>query len=166
MPTAPQRVLYKQAGDEPTLCFAEAASQTFKHGDLVGIDTNGRVVILVAAGSNWDSTNSTKMLGVALNDASNLAAASTTKNICVQIVTKDNPITLPFWSATPANAEQQDVIQGKVFVIRNVGGIFVCNADTTANPVLVVRNTNKDYAAAEQYPPVDLNVTANLVYSS
>ncbi len=166
MPTAPQRVLYKQVGDEPPLYFAEAASQTFKQGDLVGIDANGRVVILVAAGSNWDSTSGTKMLGIALNDASNLAAASATKNIGVQIVTKDTPISLPYWSATPTSAEQQDVIQGKVFVIRNVSGIFVCNADTPANPVVVVRNTNKDYAATEQYVPVDLNVTANLVFSN
>jgi len=165
MPTAPQRVLFKQVSDEPPLFFAEAASQTFKQGDLVGIDTNGRVVILVAAGSNWDSTSSTLMLGIALNDASNLAAASTTKNIAVQIVTKDNPISLPYWSSTATNAEQQDVIQGKVFVIRNVGGIFVVNFDTTANPVVVVRNTNKDYAAADQYPVIDVNVIAAMVFS-
>lgn len=165
MPTAVQRV-FTQTGPTRVGQYREAASQTFKMGDLVGLDSSGNVVILVASGNNWDSTSGTRLLGFAGRDAANLGAASTIEDFPVNIIDMHAIVKLSAWSATPTSAEQQDLLMGVRYVIRNQGGIFVVNLDVTANPVLTLRNRNNDYAATDQFPIVDIqfHTPGNLVH--
>src|SRR3990167_8494969 len=79
--------------------FPETATQTFKAGDLVKIDSAGRINIAATAGNTLVSTGE-NLVGQAQE-----AASGTTDNmIAVTVFTEDTIITLPVYHATPASA--------------------------------------------------------------
>jgi hypothetical protein len=132
MPSSLVKPAVQIRGPKEISYILEANSQTFKKGDPVILSSN-KVAIAVASGSNLDSTG-TRILGVAKTDGQN--GTSLTRRIPVFVAQPGAQILLPYWSATAADSEQQDQEIGFECVLRNVGGIFVANLDTTSNPVL------------------------------
>lgn len=150
MPTAIERCYLADGGR--TGVYPEAASQIFVQNDFVGLDSSGNVIALLSAGSEHTTATSQKILGIVGRNGNN-TTASTTPNTPVTIFTNDTQIELSCYSATPANAEQQDVIIGQTYALRNQGGIYCAMLDTTASGTLVcVQKYNGVYAATDQYP--------------
>ena len=72
------------SGNSPfTMSFPEAASQTFKKGDILSLDANGRATI-----ATTPIIASSKVLGVAAEDGHN-AAASVTNNVVIWVACDD-----------------------------------------------------------------------------
>lgn len=154
MPTAIARY-YPASSGETITTYVEAASQTFKAGDLVTLNSSGQVVTLVASGSAITTASSEKPVGIALRDAQNLAAADT-KGCPFQKIDDDTELCLAFYHATPTSAEKQDVVLGEKYGIKNQGGIYVINAAVSgATGVFqALRFVNPSDPATEQYVAV------------
>lgn len=146
MPSTLQRTQVQLRGQVNISYALEANSQTFKKGDPLVLSSN-KLAIAVASGSNLDSTGA-EVIGLAKTDGLN--GTSLTTRIPFDSAFPGAEILLPIWSATAADAEYQDIEIGFECVLRNVGGTFVANRDTTANPIL--RLTEKlPISATERY---------------
>lgn len=124
------------------MALAEAASQTFKKGDFLTIDSNGRVVQTLSAGSSLGATTATinntaaRVIGQADQDASGVTGA------LVQVVPlKGVQFLLPVYSATPASAIASTAQIGKSYELIYVNSDidhFAVNLDATTNIKLQV----------------------------
>jgi hypothetical protein len=151
MPTAAQRS-YHAIGSKTRL-FREAASNASTHGDLQRLDASGNVVALIASGATFDTTTGTLILGQIGRNGNN-TTVSTTKNCPIDVWNVDTIVCLPIWSATPANAEQADLLEGVRYGIKNIGGIYAANMDVTgATGVLICLGKYQgQYASTDQFP--------------
>jgi len=120
--------------------YREGASQTYVFGDFVK-DTSGLVVLAAAANTNFDSSGD-PLAGTVRRAGRNGANPSVNSSgapvwdVPVTSPDDDTLFYLPLWSSVAANTYLNVVNQGLTCVLRNVGGIWVANLDTTANPVL------------------------------
>lgn len=138
MPQQVERILTSPAvsSGEGVMLYREADSAVFKIGDLVGIDSNGRVNAICAIDANYTDAASIKIFGRALANSRNttnpgqISGAPEVRDIPVALVNVNNRITLPvavshaLGGASAANrlaSELQDYNVGQVFQIRRIG---------------------------------------------
>lgn len=126
--------------------FPEAASQTFKKGDLVYL-VSGKVTAYPA------SPTTQKLLGQAQADASGV----TDTNIPVVIADDNVDFLLPVYHATPASAITAVTDVGlaggygaKQVTVSSVTA-WAVDLQNTTNNLLMVQEIAKDYAAGTQY---------------
>ena len=121
--------------------FPEDATQSFKAGDIVAIDSDGQVTIAATAGNNLASTGN-RIIGQALEDAS-----GTTNNLVqCEVWTVDTRIDLPKYSATAGTAATAYTDVDTQCTLKNDSTYgWVLDFDTTSNPVAHIVGIPKSY---------------------
>lgn len=126
--------------------FPEAATQTFKRGDVVGL-TSGKVRCNISAGSNLTSSDD-EVCGVALIDAT----GTTDTSIPVVRMNTNTGLILPVTHATPASGITAITDIGATFQLeRTAAGDWSIPVDDTSNPVAEVVDIDPTYAVGEQH---------------
>ena len=128
--------------------YPEAASQTFKMGDLVEL-VSGKVTQIVAAGNTAGSSD--KVLGMAMRDAS-----GTTDTAIPVVVANDATLfLLPVWHTTPGSAVTAVTDVGTAYALghRTVSSVtnYVVTLDDTTDTHIVPVQIADDFAVGEQY---------------
>jgi hypothetical protein len=130
--------------------YPEAASQTFKRGDLVYL-VSGQVTVAASAASNVAA--GTKVLGIALKDASGTTGAA----VPVAIANTNFRWSLPVTHATPASAVTASSQVGTAYELeRTAAGKWAVPIDDTTNTKIVVSAIHPAYAVGEQYGWVEV----------
>lgn len=110
------------------LPFPESATQTFKAGDIVVLDSNGKVAIAAAPGATAD-TNSGIFLGVTCADATGITNA-----LCnVECFNDHMGLYLPSYSATVF--AQTMLGAATNFALYNDGSVWKVDLSNTTRPV-------------------------------
>ena len=122
MPSGIQRYFPRNSRETLT-GYVEAASQTFKAGDFVTLDGAGRVATFIASGSAITTANAEKFAGVALRDAKNLSVVDPNVKCPFEKIDQDTELILAMYDAVATNAQQQDVVLGQFYGMKNQGGI-------------------------------------------
>jgi hypothetical protein len=125
--------------------FPEAATQTFKRGDAVGL-TSGKVRCNISAGSDLTSSDD-EICGVALVDASGVTDTS------IPVVVLDGNIgwVLPMTHATPASAITAITDQGTLRTLERTAAGDWSVTETTSGAVVEIYDIHPQYAVGEQY---------------
>jgi len=126
--------------------FPEAASQSFKKGMWVTLNSSGQVAIFAAADANLASTGDV-LVGIAQENAS----GTTNTMITVALFDGVMEAIVPVFHSTPASAVTAETLRGEIFVARNVGGVPFVNIETTTNPVLTITDLMRDEAVGSAY---------------
>lgn len=117
----------------------EAASQTFKKGDFLTLDGNGRVQQALSAGNNFGLTTAatnnlaSRIVGRAEADASGV----TGRFVPVMVAEPGTQFSLPVWHATPSSAVPNTNLHGKSFEVRYASGTpnyFALDLSATSYP--------------------------------
>jgi hypothetical protein len=126
--------------------YPEAASQTFKRGDLVYL-VSGKVTVGANVGT-LDSTGNV-ILGFAAADATGV----TNTAIPVDIIDSQTRWVLPVAHATPGNAITAVTQSNQTFQLeRTAIGKWSVPIDDATNPVVtVILSPHPKYAVGEQY---------------
>lgn len=143
MPSSATRMMSVfQTGSSKVELKPVAASQTFKKGDYLINDANGRVALAAAAGANIAAVNAAGYgkCYIADQDCNSLAV-----DTLVQVVVgnDDTLLRMPLTNNGSAQAFAQSQV-GKVYEVRNVSGNFMVdtNANTNAKVEVVERDPN------------------------
>lgn len=111
--------------------FGEAASQTYKAGDLIYLDSSGNVAIATVDGN---ANLSSAVAGLADAAASGVTAAA----VHFPVIREDTLVEMSVYSTTPTSAELvKTMIAGKVYGIIKVSGVWCVDLDTTAESATV-----------------------------
>ena len=102
----------------------EAASQSFKVGDLVYIDGSGNVAIATVTGGG---VLSSAILGIAANDATGVTGTK----VRVYKITENELVEMNIWHATPASAVLARTLIGNVYGIEKQANIWSLDMETT-----------------------------------
>lgn len=156
MPTAIEKVnIWSQGNGAPIeqRDYPEAASQTFKRGELVYL-SSGKVTVAVA--DDTDVASGTKVLGIALRDAS----GTTDTAIPVALA---NPLfrwVLPVSNdgATQTTAVTQVGVAYELH--KHTNGKWSCNINGTTDTKVVVTALHPQYAAGEAFGWVEVGFIA------
>lgn len=125
--------------------FPEAATQSFKRGDLLE-NSSGKCAVSVSAGSDWlDST--ADYLGVAMQDASTVTDTA----ITATILNHNTGWVLPMTHATPASAITAITDIGTQRTVERTGAGDCSVTETTSSPVVEIVSIHPQYAVGEQY---------------
>lgn len=153
MPTTQEKVniWYGANGSETEeRLYPEAATQTFKRGDLVYLSSGS---VTVAAGAPANVASGTKLLGIALKDASGATGAS----VPVALANPNLRWVLPVTHATPASAATAITQVGATYELeRTAAGKWAVPIDDTSNAKVVVTALHPAYAVGEQYGWVEV----------
>jgi len=143
MPASATRMMTVfQTGSSKVNLKPIAASQTFKKGDILITDANGRLVLGAASGANIAAVNAAGhgKCYIADQDGNSL-----TQDTLVQVVAanEDSLLRMPLTTNGSAQAFAQSQV-GKVYEIRNVSGNFFVDvaANTNAKVEVVERDPN------------------------
>lgn len=131
--------------------YREAASNAAKQADWCGWDASGNIVALLSNNTEHITSTTPKIAGIMGRDGKNQAAADTVPTCPVYLLTVNSTVELSIYSATPTNAEWQDLIEGQTYALRNQGGIYCAMMDTTANGSLVCLEKYTNYGLTDQY---------------
>lgn len=135
--------------------YPEAATQTFKRGDILGL-TSGKARCNVSTGSNLDSSGD-EVIGVALADAS----GTTDTEIPVVVLNHTIGLVLPVTHATPASGITAIADRGSTFCLeRTAAGDWSVPVDDTSNPVAELVDIHPQYAVGEQHGWVVVKIIA------
>lgn len=150
MPSTLTRDIPRRRGSWQVQYFPEAASSTFKVGDIVVVNSSGQVAIGAAAGN--DMTNSVKFLGI----AGEAASGTTNTNIKVYVpAASDAHFLLPVEHATAASAVTAETQVDETFVLTHTtAGVWGVAIDTTTNACVKIMDISDDYAVADQHGTV------------
>lgn len=137
----PQAPAYGSRGKQRIVALPEAASQTFKKGDFLTLDANGRVQQALSAGNNVGgiSVNATgnRIVGRAEADAS-----GTTGKLAPVMTPGGTQFELPVYNPTPASAVPSTAQIGKQYDLRYATGspknFWAVDISSTANPKLKI----------------------------
>ncbi|MFI5384808.1 MAG: hypothetical protein ACHQ50_01700 [Fimbriimonadales bacterium] len=155
MPTTQDKVniWYGANGSETEeRLYPEAASQTFKRGDLVYL-ASGLVTAAATAGVGNNVASGTKVLGIALKDAS----GATNTAVPVAIANPNLRWVLPVTHATPASGVTAVTEVGTTYELeRTAAGKWAVPIDDTTNTKVVVSAIHPQYALGEQYGWVEV----------
>lgn len=159
MPNTLERFYAHQgACDYPVLFIKEAASQSFKAGDLLTL-SGGKVAIFGT--DNSDVTSATgKCVGMALKDASGV----TDTLIPVVPATEQTWFMLGAYNATVATAKPASINLGDQTTLRRQGGVHGVNvpaAGSNQNVVVMSKNAETEQ---EKYGPVWVRFTSAARY--
>lgn len=132
--------------------YPEAAAQTFKRGDLVYL-VSGQVTAAASAGSNV--AGATKLLGIALKDAS----GTTNAIVPVAIANPNLRWVLPVFAASSpgTNALTAITIVGSTYELnRAAAGKWGVDLLNNTNAKVVVTAIHPQYAVGEEYGWVEV----------
>lgn len=124
----------------------EAASQSFKKGQLLILNSSGQVAIFVASGSNHD-TDADSLYGIALEDAS----GTTNANVKVRVFMPGDMLRLPVFHSTPGSAVTAETLVGETYVLRNVSGVPFINIETSTKASGRIVGIDDTYDIGESY---------------
>lgn len=155
--------------------FPEAASQSFKYGDLVTL-SSGKVAVLIApvtgayvvGTGDVDSAGDGAIVGMALRAAS----GTTDTSIPVWVFNEQSEILLTVMHATPASAITAVAQVGVKYDIVNQilasGGpqTWVYTIDDTTNPNVIVQEIDPSYPVGEQYGTAWCRVLRSSLWSA
>lgn len=136
--------------------FPEAASQSFKIGDIVQLNSSGQVAIGATAGNDMTAASNLRPLGIVSQDATGV----TNSKIKVLVPHNGAQFLLPVEHATPASAvtaESQTyktAVTGGYVLTHTSGGVWAVAIDTTTNPIVNIMDICEDYPVGEQYGTV------------
>lgn len=157
MPTSLIRDIPRRKGCWKVQYFPEAASQTFKVGDIVLLNSSGQVAIGAAAGNDMTSASNVRFLGI----AAQAATGTTNTSLKVHVMgAEDAWFLLPVEHATPASAvtaESQTyktASTGGYCLTHTSAGVWGVTIDTTSNPVVNIMEVSSDFPVGEQYGTV------------
>lgn len=130
--------------------FPEAASQSFKAGDVLSISTSGTVSIASASGTDYD-TDADDFVGIAAEDAS-----GTTNNYVQVHIPEDNSACalFPLEHATATSAVTAESLVGDTYVLSHNSGIWAVAIDNSTKPIVKIVDIASDYAVGEQHGTV------------
>lgn len=150
MPTSLTKEIPARRGEWRLQYFPEAASQSFKTGDLLAI-SSGTVTIAKAAGNDF-TTADNDFLGIAAEDAT----GTTSNAIGVYVpCDKGSVFELPVDHATAASAVTAESQVGSTYVLTHTAaGVWTVAIDTTTNAVVTVTEVANRFATGEQYGTV------------
>lgn len=135
----------------------EAATQSFKAGDLLIIDSSGLVAIAATAGNTV--ANSVKVIGVALEDAS----GTTNNPVRVGLISERSRGFMPVMHATPASAVTAYTNNDETFVLKNDADFGWCLLlSTTTNAVARQTGVYADIPVGTQYGIVEVSIPASI----
>lgn len=149
MPSTIEEVkLWRTTDGKPPkqLTFPEAASQTFKRGDLVYL-SSGKVTEARAPGNNLQASGNAP-IGIAADNAS-----GTTNQDCVVLIFDDRlEICLPVTHGTAASAITAITQIGTSYELENVTSYgYAVAIDDTSSPLFVPTEISGQYPVGEQY---------------
>ena len=140
-------------GDPPDVAhYPEAASQTFKAGDLVTL-SSGKVAVAVAASTTYASADleGGTVLGIALADATGVTDTA----VPVAIANSRLLIPLLVLHGTPASAVTAVTQVGTAYDIAHytINGVTTWGytIDDTSASNIVIHNLDPNYPVGEQY---------------
>lgn len=146
MTAAKAKLLTNWVGLGPMMEGREAASQTFKAGDPLLMDSAGNVAIAATSGNNI--TNAVTLAGVAAEDAS----GTTNNKIRMNVITSRTRFKLPYYHATEASAVTALTDCDTSHCIRNdaTQGLGWCMMlDNTTNPCCKIQELCLDHPVGE-----------------
>ena len=129
---------YGARGKLQVRAYPEAASQSFKKGDFLTVDSNGRAQLAAAAGSSVGATTATlnnlanRIIGRAEADAS-----GTTGKMLPVLLVEGSEFLLPVWHGTPSSAVPNTNQIGKTYELKYVSGspnYWAIDISATTNP--------------------------------
>lgn len=126
--------------------YPEQASQSFKKGQWVTVNSAGQIAIFAADGANLASTGD-KLVGIAQENATGTQGTL----ITVALFDGNLEALIPVYSATPASAITAQTLVDETYVVRNVGGVPMVMLDTTTNPTIIVTDILRDEAVGSAY---------------
>lgn len=161
MPASLTRDIPRRRGNWAVGYYPEAASQTFKIGDIVQLNSSGQVAIGVAAGNDMTSASNVRVLGIAAQDST----GTTNTKLKVHIMaSEDAQFLLPVEHATPASAVTAAAQTYKTastagYCLTNTAaGVWAVTIDTTSNPLVAIMDICEDFPVGEQYGTVWVSV--------
>lgn len=127
----------------------EAASQTFKRGDLV-YRVSGKATLVTLSTLEYTSAQ-TAALGIALKDATNNASPQATDVIPVAVIDSDFRWVLPVTDAD-ANAQTAVTLGGVSYPLqRTSAGNWAVNIESTSNPVVTIETIHPQYPVPTEH---------------
>lgn len=127
----------------------EAASQTFKRGDLV-YRVNGKATLVTLSTLEYTSAQ-TAALGIALKDATNNSSPAATDVIPVAVIDNDFRWVVPVTN-TAADAVTDVADCGDSFPLqRTSAGNWAVNKQGNTNPVVIQESIHPQYPAGEEH---------------
>jgi len=124
--------------------YPEAASQTFKRGDAVYL-ASGKVTVAITTGS--DVAGATKLLGIALADAS----GTTDTGIPVALASHNLRWVLPVASDDSSDTTVVTDVGAAYGLRRHGDGKWAINTNEGTDTKVVVTSITPDYAVGETY---------------
>lgn len=136
--------------------WPEAASQSFKAGDLVYL-ASGKVTLVKAAGNNLAAAD--RIVGMALEDAT----GTTDTDLQVWMFQPGMTIRLPVYHSGGAASSVTAVSgNGTAYELRNhTGSIWCVDISSTTNNKGRQLDVAKDFAVGEQYGLINYCIHAN-----
>jgi len=132
-------VRYGGVASNPML-YPEAASQSFKVGQLLCIDTAGRVKAIADAG--------VKLWGIAMEDAS-----GTTDNLVqVDLILPGDRLIVSCYHATAASAVMANANVGDTYQVITSSNVTYLDKSSTSTPLFKVLARMPEDAATDIYP--------------
>lgn len=136
----------KLRGNWKAVTLTEAASQSFKKGDLLKV-ADGAVTIGATAGNDFTSS-STIFCGIANEDASGVTAAEIEVLVPMDVTAQ---MSLPVEHATPGSAVTAVGLINDTYVLTNISategwGVAI---DTTTNAIVRVMDIDPDYPVGD-----------------
>lgn len=155
MPDTLQRFYAHRGGETyPLAHYKEAASQSFKAGDLVTL-SGGKVAALATSDGDVTSAGN-KVLGMALKDASGV----TDTLIPVVPATDDTWFLLGAYNAAAGSAKPSNIAIGEKTTIRRQGGVYGVNVPAAGSNQNVQVVAKESVEEETKYGPVWVKVLA------
>ncbi len=154
MTAATAKTLYRVKGIEDDYAIGyEAATQSFKAGDLLKIDSSGLLNLAAAAGSNVITTDIP--CGVALEDAS----GTTSNAVKYAPFTDKVRLRVPVNHGTAASAVTAITLLNETYVLKNdaTAGWSVM-IDTSTNGCALITKIDPEFPIATQYGMVEVQI--------
>lgn len=107
--------------------FIEAASQSYKEGDFLYVDSSGNTAIATVDGSGILNT---PIAGLASAAATGVTGAKAR----IQIITQYDLIEMNLWHSTPASAALARTQMGKIYGIEKQANIWSVDLETSTEP--------------------------------
>ena len=138
---------YGARGLQRIVALPEAATQSFKIGDFLTLDSNGRLQQALTAGNNFAGSSSGTTTNRIVGRAMQSATGVTGKMVDVMIAEPHTEFLLPVYHGTPSSAVPNTNLVGKGFEVRYASGT------TPFFAVDISANTNSKVKVTDMYIP-------------
>ena len=128
---------YQFRGLARTVALPEASTQTFKIGDFLTLDSNGRVQQALSAGTNAGASSAGTTTNRIVGRAMQNATGTTGKLVSVILAEPQTEFLVPVYHGTPSSAVPNTNLIGKGFELRYASGtpnFFAVDISASTNP--------------------------------